>query len=288
LKDAPLLSFLGFLAALTAAFFFPLRDLARHALGSELHSYVLLIPFVAAYLIYLKRDRLPNTYDGSPGWAALPALAGTAALVVVWLLRRREPAPSVNDVLTLQTLAFVSWTIAGGFVFLGRSWVRTLAFPLAFLMLMIPLPDQAVDSLETGSKLASAEVAGLLFKTSGVPVFREGLVFHLPGVSMEVAQECSGIRSSLVLMITALLAAHLFLSTTWRQALFLAFVIPLGILRNGFRILVLGLLSVYVSPEVLHSFIHNRGGPVFFVLSLIPLGAVLWWLMRGERRSRPV
>src|SRR5207244_4861510 len=97
-----------------------------------------------------------------------------------------------------------------------------------------------------------------------------------------IAPECSGIRSSWMLFITSLLAAHLFLKKPWRRSVLVAAVIPLGILRNGFRILVIGLLCVHVGPEMIHSALHRRGGPLFFALSLVPLFLLLWWLRRSE------
>ena len=160
------------------------------------------------------------------------------------------------------------------------------AFPIVFLIFMIPLPDRVVDFLETGSKLASAEAANLFFNMTGTPILRDGQIFQLPGIVIEVAQQCSGIRSSLVLFITSLLASHLFLKSPWRRALLVAAVIPLGILRNGFRILVIGLLSVNVGPQMIHSIIHRRGGPLFFALSLVPLFLLLWWLRKGEVAPR--
>ena len=90
---------------------------------------------------------------------------------------------------------------------------------------------------------------------------RDGVVFELPGIVLQVAQECSGIRSSWVLFITGLVASHLFLRTRWRRIVLVAFVIPLGILRNGFRILVIGLLSVHVGPHMVDSIIHRQGAP---------------------------
>ena len=113
---------------------------------------------------------------------------------------------------------------------------------------------------------------------------RQGTVFELPGIVLQVAQECSGIRSSWVLFITSLLASHLFLRTRWRKIVLVAFVIPLGILRNGFRILVIGLLCVHVGPYMIDSPIHHQGGPLFFALSLVPLFLLLWWLRRQEQR----
>ena len=85
---------------------------------------------------------------------------------------------------------------------------------------------------------------------------------------------------------TSILAANLFLKTPWRRFALVAFVIPLAILRNGFRILVIGLLCVNVGPQMIHSLIHRRGGPLFFVLSLIPFFLVLWWLRKGDVGTR--
>src|SRR4029077_14737696 len=187
-----------------------------------------------------------------------------------------------NDYMTLIAFSFVCFVIAGTFLFLGRKWARSAMFPLFFLTFMIPLPEAAVDFLENASKEASAEVANWLFVISGTPALRTGTLFQLPGISIIVAKECSGIRSSLVLAITSVLAANMFLRTTWRRALLVGAVIPLGLLRNGFRILVISLLCVHIGPEMINSVIHRRGGPFFFAVSLIPLFVLLWWLRRKE------
>ena len=190
---------------------------------------------------------------------------------------------SQNDRLSLMALSFVCLLAAGGFLFLGRNWMAAAAFPFAFLIFMVPLPESIVYWLETVSKLASAEAAALLFSIAGTPVLRDGTVFQLPGIAIEVAQECSGIRSSWVLFITSVLASFLFLKAPWRRAVVIALVLPLAILRNGLRIFVIGLLCVEIGPQMIHSLIHKQGGPLFFALSLIPLFLLLWWLRKGER-----
>jgi len=196
---------------------------------------------------------------------------------------------SHNDYLALLALAFVCLVTAGGFIFLGRRWMAAAAFPLAFLLFMIPLPDRVVDTLEKASLYASADAANAFFVTFGTPVLRDGVFFQLPGIVLEVAQECSGIRSSWVLFITSVLASHLFLASPWRRAVLVAFVVPLAIVRNGFRIFTIALFCVHMGPHMVDSFIHKRGGPIFFALSLIPLFLLLFWLRRGELRvqNRP-
>ena len=80
-----------------------------------------------------------------------------------------------------------------------------------------------------------------------------------------------------------LAASYLFLKSPWRRAILIAFVIPLAVVRNGFRIWVIGLLCVEIGPQMIDSAIHHQGGPLFFALSLIPLFLLLWWLRKGEQ-----
>jgi exosortase C (VPDSG-CTERM-specific) len=275
-----------FAVLLLLAFGQPVLTLISYASGSELYSYILLVPFVSAYLLHVQRDKLPKNYASDVRGGILFLFAGFGLLAFIYWLGFTGPALPGNSRIVLLTLSFLCCLAAGGFFFLGRSWMRAAAFPLGFLIFMVPMPDAMADALETASKYASAEMANVFFHLSGTPFLRAGLVFQLPNITIEVAQECSGIRSSWVLFITSILAANLFLRTPWRRFALVAFVIPLAILRNGFRILVIGLLCVNIGPQMINSLIHRRGGPLFFVLSLIPFFLVLWWLRRGDVRTR--
>jgi len=212
----------------------------------------------------------------------IPFVAGVIALAAAWVPGVFGSPLSLNDYLALMALSFVGFLAAGGFFFLGRKWMTAAAFPFAFLIFIVPMPDAMADTLERASALASAEAASLFFNLTGTPTLREGVVFQLPNIAIQVAQECSGIRSSWVLFITSLLAANLFLKTGWRRAVLVCFVIPLGIARNGLRVAVIGNLCVQFGPQMIHSIIHRCGGPLFFTLSLIPLFLLLWWLHRSE------
>jgi len=240
---------------------------------------------VSAYLLYIRRDQLPKNYASDVPLGILFLVAGLAVLAFTHSLDLAGRALSVNSRIVLLTFSFLFCLAAGGFFFLGRRWIRAAAFPLGFLIFMVPMPDAMADALETASKYASAEVANFLFYLSGTPFVRAGRIFQLPNITIEVAQQCSGIRSSWVLFMTSILAANLFLKTPWRRFVLVVFVIPLAILRNGFRILVIGLLCVNVGPQMINSVIHRRGGPLFFVVSLIPFLVLLWWLQKGESRT---
>src|SRR5438046_3106998 len=275
-----------FVIALLVVFARPLLMLISYVAASQLHSYVLLVPFVSAYLLYLRRDQLPRNHTTDLPFTLVSLAAGLGLAAFTYSLEFTGRAPATNGRIVLLTLSFLCCLVAAGFFFLGRDWMKAAAFPLAYLIFMVPMPDAMADALEMASKTAAAEVANVLFHLSGTPFLREGPIFQLPNITIEVAQECSGIRSSWVLFMTSILAANLFLKTPWRRFALIAFVLPLAILRNGFRILVIGLLCVNVGPEMIHSLIHRRGGPVFFTLSLIPFLLVLWWSHRGDVRAR--
>jgi exosortase C (VPDSG-CTERM-specific) len=275
---ARLLIFAAFALLLAVCFLSAFKALASLALHDELHAHVFLVPFISLYILSIIRDQLPKTYPSSFPWAILALTVGVVFLIVAsrwgtyWL--------------TASILSFLCFLAAGGFALLGKHWMKAAAFPFAFLIFITPLPEPVVQWLETASKLASAECASFFLHLTGIPVLRDGTIFQLPGITLEVAQECSGIRSSLVLLIASILASYLFLKRPSHRLILVLIAIPLGALRNGFRITVIGLLCVQFGPQMIHSIIHKRGGPVFFVLSLIPLIAVLWVLRRNEARFR--
>jgi exosortase/archaeosortase family protein len=111
-------------------------------------------------------------------------------------------------------------------------------------------------------------------------------VFTLPNLAIEVADECSGIRSSTALLLTSLLAGHAFLDSPWRKALLVLLVLPTTILKNGIRIVTLSLLSLHIDPAFLEGQLHHEGGILFFVLALAILAPVLILLRRFEAAPR--
>jgi exosortase len=189
---------------------------------------------------------------------------------------------------TWLSLAILGWVLgvwAAAFAFLGVAVMRFHAFAAGFLIFTVPLPQPAVELIEIGLQHASAWAVELSFRIGGVTYFRDARSFTLPGLRFIVAQECSGIRSSLVLFITSILGGYLLLRSPWRRGLLAAAVIPLGIARNTLRIVTLALLSVHVDPTIIDSPLHHRGGPLFFIISLIPFFLLLAWLRRGESRA---
>lgn len=281
-----LIGFAVALAGLAAVFFEPLVALAAFAYHDDVYSHILLIPCIVGYLAWLKRDRLPSHMESSPGWAVVPVLLAAAALSLRWQANARGAQLPPDDALAASAFAFVSLVIAACLAFLGRRATRAMAFPLAMLVFLSPIPTGAMELIKLFFREGSAAVACGFLVTAGVPVFRQDLLLQLPTITMEVADECSGIRSTLVLFITSLLAGHLFLNSPWRRAVLILVVIPIAVLRNGLRIFTIGMLCVHVDPSMINSAIHKHGGPLFFALSLVPFLALLAWMRHSERSKR--
>jgi exosortase C (VPDSG-CTERM-specific) len=250
-----------------------------------LYSYILLIPLISLFLVWRKRGCLALAAPIRRGAGALFFMAGGALLAVYWLGLRPRARLLEDDYLPLMITGFLLLFLGLCAWFWGGAVLRSLTFPLAFLFFMVPMPAAALLQVDAFLQQGSAAAAEMFFRLSGMPFLREGLIFQLPGIALQIAPECSGIHSTLVLLITSFLAGYLQLSTGWKRAVLVLAVIPLALLRNGFRVYVLGELCVHVSPRIIDSPLHHQGGPIFFVLSLIPLFVLLMVLQRSETRE---
>jgi len=278
--------FAGASLVLIAAYATTLVDLFRYCMAEDLFSYILLVPVVSGYLIAIERKNLE--YRHTPAVAATAVLGALSLLFLASsFLVSGAPGEAEVTALSLRILAFVSGWIAVAAWVLGGRLMSSLIFPAAFLLFMTPLPPVVLELIETGLQHASAEVSAWLFPLLEIPNHRMGLTFQLPNVTIEVAPECSGIRSSLVLFITSLVAGYLLLERPWQRAVLTLLVIPLGILRNAVRIVTIGWLCTHHGADMIHSAIHHRGGPFFFAISLVPLLAMLVIFRMFGKRKRP-
>lgn len=273
-------------ALLLVCFWRPLYALAAFSFSSQLYSHIVLVPLISLYLCWMNRDRLPG--PSKPNWAlaSLFVAGGIAFLVCSWGSKRYGANLAPEDSLGLSTLSFLMFLYGACAWFLGRATLRAVAFPLAFLAFMVPFPAFFTDWVETVLQHCSAAAALALFKLVGTPVFSTGLSIQLPDIALEVAPQCSGIHSSLALLITSLVAGYFFLHSNWRRFALAAVVLPLAVARNGFRIFTIGELCVHVGPQMIDSGIHHKGGPIFFSLSMVPFLLFLFFLIKQDARRQ--
>jgi exosortase len=253
--------------------------LAGLAWTDNRYTHILVVPFLSLGLALLERRRVFSDPQSSVGFGAPLIVFGVAAHFAA----RFWPGPlGEYGTLTLEATAIVLSWIGGFLLFYGPRCGRACLFPLALLVLAIPIPPAMVEVIEVALQKCSAEVAHLMFKITATPVYRDGMVFSLPGLNVEVARECSGIRSSIALLITALVLGYLFLRSGWSRLTLAAATVPIAIAKNAFRITSLSWLGAFVSEDIIHSSLHHRGGPIYAVISLVMLLPVLWALRRGE------
>lgn len=265
-------------------FYGPFRELAVLSFDKALYSHTLLIPIVSFYILWVNRKRVFAEMSVAPVFGGLLLLLG---LVLLLVHKSLAEALNQNDSLFFATLGLVAWLV-GGFVFLcGTQALRKGLFALLFLLFMVPVPSVVMGSIVTFLQTGSAYAARAVLSLLGVPVYFEGMLISLPGVTVEVAEECSGVRSAMVLTMLSTFAAYLFLYSNWRRSILVLAVVPVTIFKNGLRVVTLALLGAYVDISYLtDSFIHSRGGQPFMLIAIAMMLPILWGLRRSERKAR--
>lgn len=285
-RSQPFKRFVWTVAALALCFAVPLVRLARFAVQEDLYSHIFLIPVISGYLVWSRRQQLEADSEPLRSWAAWLLAGGFVVVVGYGIAVGSLVALSEADSLALTTLAFLLFFYGLCCWFWGRNTLQPIVFPLAFLVFVVPFPTLVRDGVDAFFQHASAPTAGAMLTLTGTSFVRDGLRFRLEGMMdfpIDVAPECSGIHSSMVLFLASLLAGHLFLHTRWKQALLVLVVIPLSILRNGFRIFVLLRLCVHFGPRMLDTSLHHQGGPLFFAAALVPFFLLLVVLRKSDR-----
>jgi exosortase len=273
--------FLAFTAAFALVFLDLWREFFSFLLGSGLYNYMVLIPGVSAYLLISDRRRLRAAARSAVPLGAALAAAGALGLAAA---QAQGAWPAPDDRFSLVGVSLLLIWVGGFAAMYGPRALRAAIFPLLFLLFMVPVPGGALEGVIRFLQVGSTEAAHALFALSGVPVLREGFVFHLPGQSIEVAPECSGIRSGISLVVTSVLAGHLFLRTLGGKLAMAVATLPVTMFKNGVRIVSLSLLGVYVDPRILQSELHRSGGIPFFVVALLMMVPVWWGLRTLEKR----
>jgi exosortase len=254
------------------------RQLFATAAGSltiDAYAPFAFIPPISAVLIWTERRQIFSRTSIWRSWALCYAVL---LAVLLWATRRAFTFTSVE--------LFSASCIAAFGLCYGRESLKKAGFPLALMLAIAPLPEPWVESgvrfLQQGSAVATAA----LFSIARIPFARDGMVFALPKLDIEIAKECSGIRSSLILFICGLVLGHLFLKTGWTKVALAAAVVPVTIVKNGLRIFTLSMLGMYVDPSFLTGKLHRNGGVLFFVLAFAGLAGVIKLLRKLEPENR--
>jgi exosortase len=238
-------------------------------------SHGFFVPLFSALLIWQERDRLA-TFPLRPSWAGLAiALVAMCTLIVGQL----------GAELFLSRFSLLMLLAGIIVLFGGWAYFRALLFPWAFLILMIPIPAVVFNQITFPLQLLASRVAALVLPLLGVPVLRAGNVIHLPAMTLEVAEACSGIRSLMSLIALTIIYGYLMEKRLWVRWVLALASIPIAVAANSVRIIGTGLLVHYWNPDKAQGYFHASWGWIIFVISLVMLYGLHQLINAGLERT---
>jgi exosortase D (VPLPA-CTERM-specific) len=246
----------------------------------ETYGHGFFVPVISLYLVWLRRSRLEEAALAGAWWG-LPVLVAGLALYFV------------GEFATLYVAQHLSlWLVVVGLLLaaIGPAGVRAIAFPVAYLLTMIPLPQFLYQSLSSQLQLLSSAFGVGCLQLVGITAFREGNVIDLGSIQLQVVEACSGLRYLFPLASLALLCAYLFNAPLWKRVLLFLSSLPVAVLLNGLRIGMIGVLVEYWGRGAAEGFFHAFEGWLIFVASLLVLMGEMWLLARvgrGADRAAP-
>lgn len=268
------------LAVLAGALYLGVYSLAfRQMMGQwsddPNYSHGFLVPLVSGYLIWAQRDRLKHLPVQPSYWGTVAVVGGLLLLVLGTLGSVRF----LQNVSTVIVLAALVWAL------LGPAFLRTLAFPLGFLLFFVPLPALVLNQIALPLQLFAAKCAVGTLSLAGVPVLRQGNIVELAGTSLEVAEACSGIRSLQALVALSTVFAYVAQRKLYKRVLLVLSSVPIAVLVNAGRVSGTGLIAHYYGVEKAEGFYHSFASWLIFVVAILSLGLLNWLLTRPPPRD---
>jgi exosortase len=263
-----------------AVFHRPLFTVMGASLSVDHYSHILMVAPISTALIWVERKRVL----AAPAYNGVGGVLYVAALAIFFWMAGQPARWDASAFISISLLLFAASSISAFLFCYGLTSSKHVSFALFLQFLMAPLPDGMLQRANSFLQYASAEVTAWFFTAAGVHFLREGVVIYLPTVTIEVAEECSGIRSSIVLFISCLVLAHLLLRSPWSKLAVVVISVPMMILKNGLRIFVLTMLGTRVDPSFLTGRLHHQGGIIFFAAGFIAIWVMTALLQRLEAR----
>ncbi len=245
-----------------------LAFMADNWLNNENYGHGLFVPFIALYIMWLKKSEIIDQLGNGSWWGFVVVLVGIALYMIG----------------QLSTLFFVQhislWIVMIGLALsiLGIAGTKIIAFPLGLLLTVIPLPNFLFQGLTTNLRLISSTLGVGCLQLAGITAYQDGNVIDLGPIQLQVVEACSGLRFLFPLMTLALLCAYFLRAQMWKRVFLFLSSIPISIFLNGFRIGVIGILVEIFGRGAADGFIHLFEGWVVFLFGLAILVSEMWIL----------
>jgi exosortase len=227
------------------------------------YSHGFFIVPVAAFFVWERRKTLASL-PRRPSWVGLAIMAMSIGVLLAGLLGAE---------LFLSRISIVG-VAAGSILFLfGWRHLRELAFPLAFLLLMIPIPAIIFNQIAFPLQLLASQAGEIALRTLHIPVLREGNVMILANTKLEVAEACSGIRSLVSLLTLGIVYGYFIDPRVTIRVLLAMATIPVAIFTNALRVAGTGVAAHYYGPDAAQGFLHEFSGLLVFAAAFALLSA---------------
>ena len=232
------------------------------------YSHGFLVPFIAGYFLYLRRDELKN---------ARVAPSNLGILVIVLALIQLAVTFLCTEYFTLRASLIV--LIAGLILYyFGNEVFRSVRMPILYLLFMVPLPYIIYNALAFPLKLFVTKVSVGFLKVIGIAVVREGNIIMFPAITLEVADACSGMRSLISLLALSTAYAFFLRTSRLRRWIIILAAIPIAVVCNAVRVIATGILAQYYGARAAEGFFHEFAGMAVFscaIVMLVLMGALL-------------
>lgn len=240
-------------------------------------SYCAAIPLMALYVVWKKRGELAKI-PVEPAALGAVFLLGAVAVGLI--------GKAVGDSFTVRVSMVLS-AAASVYLLLGRRLFRALLFPVSFLFLMIPWPYVLVKEVAYQLRIIDAVLAEVALRALGVLVYRDSYFLHLPNITLEVADLCSGISSVFALFALGCYYAYFLPLRTSMKLLVVSSTVPFAVFINLVRIILTSALTYYVGPIALNYLVHELTGIITFFIALGLFIALSELLLRRAGKFKP-
>ena len=232
------------------------------------YSHGFVVPLFVGYVLYQRRHELRQV-SLEPSNFGFPLMVGAIGLLLLGTL-------GAELFVSRSSLLF----LLGGIILFFAGWkmLRAVAFPLAFLALMIPLPALIYNQVTFPLQLLASRLASNSLELVGIPVLREGNVLVLPNYSLEVVEACSGIRSLMSLIALAVAYGYFVERRLWARITLVVFMLPIAVASNALRVVGAGTVTYLWGPQYAEGFFHFFQGWLIFVSAVACMLLVHWFL----------
>jgi exosortase len=241
------------------------------------YSYGFFIPLFSGYILWRERERWSKT-EIKPSNFGFVLQLGAVGLFLLGSLGAE-----------LFTTRFSLLVLLAGMILFLAGWqmLRTVSFPLGYLMWSIPIPVIIYNQITFPLQLIASRLATAWLELVHVPVLRDGNILVMSNYSLEVVEACSGIRSLMTLMALAFAYGYLVSPLRWVRYVLAVFMVPIAIVTNGTRIVGAGILAHRFGSAAAEGFLHEFSGWAIFLVALVLMFSSYWILWSiGERRKR--